>query len=55
MRATAAEHREEIALRLTQGVQTNEVGRCAATMPALAQLAAEAPGAPAGGVRSLKP
>jgi hypothetical protein len=32
VRATAEEHREEIARRLTQGVQTNEVGRSAALL-----------------------
>jgi len=32
LRSAAVEHREEIALRLTQGVQTNEVGRSAALL-----------------------
>ncbi len=37
----------------TRSTQTNEVGRCAALLPALAQIAADAPGAPPGGSRPL--
>jgi hypothetical protein len=38
VRSTAAEHRDEIALRLTQGVQTNEVGRSAALLGGYLEL-----------------
>lgn len=37
----------------TRSTQTNEVGRCAALLPALTQLATDAPGAPPGGERPL--
>lgn len=37
----------------TRSTQTNEVGRCAVLLPALAQVAASAPGAPDGGARPL--
>ncbi|CAN5592251.1 DUF2332 domain-containing protein [soil metagenome] len=37
----------------TRSTQTNEVGRCTALLPALAGLAADAPGAPPGGGRPL--
>ena len=37
----------------TRSTQTNEVGRCAALLPALAQVAAQAPGAPPNGFRPL--
>ena len=37
----------------TRSTQTNEVGRCAATMPAIAQIATEAPGAPIDGHRPV--
>lgn len=37
----------------TRGTQTNEVGRCAVLLPALAEVAATAPGAPPGGARPL--
>ncbi len=37
----------------TRATQTNEVGRCGALLPALAEIAADAPGAPAGGARPL--
>ena len=39
--------------RRTRSTQTNEVGRCAALLPALTQLAVDAPGAPHGGGRPL--
>ena len=37
----------------TRSTQTNEVGRCCALLPALIQLAIDAPGAPHGGERPL--
>ncbi len=37
----------------TRSTQTNEVGRCAALLPALAQVSAQAPGAPPNGFRPL--
>ena len=48
----AAGHRRAAARR-TRSTQTNEVGRCAALLPALTQLAVDAPGAPHGGGRPL--
>ncbi len=52
-RQLALDH-PDVAERLrTRATQTNEVGRCAALLPALAQVAAEAPGAPPGGSRPL--
>lgn len=43
-----------VARRLrTAATQTNEVGRCVALLPALAQIAEHAPGAPDDGVRPL--
>lgn len=52
-REVAMEHpwvRRDLRIRSTQ---TNEVGRCTALLPALTQLAADAPGAPHGGERPL--
>lgn len=44
----------DVAERLrTRSTQTNEVGRCAALLPALTGVAASAPGAPVGGARPL--
>ena len=37
----------------TRSTQTNEVGRCTALLPALAQVGADAPGSPPGGFRPL--
>lgn len=52
-RRLALEDRD-VAQRLrTRSTQTNEVGRSAVLLPALAQLAADAPGAPSGGARPL--
>ena len=39
VRATAVEHRDEIAVRMTQGVQTNEVGRSAALLGGYLEVA----------------
>ena len=39
LRSTAVEHHDEIALRLTQGVQTNEVGRSAALLGGYLEVA----------------
>jgi hypothetical protein len=39
VRATAVEHRDEVAFRLTQGVQTNEVGRSAALLGGYLEVA----------------
>lgn len=45
---------DDVAERLrTRSTQTNEVGRCAALLPALAGVAASAPGAPPDGARPL--
>lgn len=52
-RRLAIEDPEVERLLRTGATQTNEVGRSAALLPALAHLAATAPGAPPGGVRPL--
>lgn len=45
---------DDVAERLrTRSTQTNEVGRCGALLPALAGVAATAPGAPADGARPI--
>lgn len=52
-RRLALDH-EGVAERLrTRTTQTNEVGRCATILPALARVAADAPGAPPNGARPL--